>query len=819
MYKVVEVAVSKTNYDFDLLFTYFVPEQFLDNINVGMRVIVPFGKSNSHRQGLVMGIELKNNIDKLKPITTIIDNEPIINSEGISLIKYLKEMTFCTYYNAVKLLLPVGMDIENLKKCTLNSKKLSSYSPNEEELIIIDYFSNNCRSAKEIKYEKVLADLSISSNNQALNSLIKYGIININEELSQKISDKTMKMVKLSSEYSIEDFNSLKLSEGQQRIVDLLLDFETASVKEIMYYANVSISPINTLVKKGYAYFYEKEIYRTPNCISEALEPVKINLNSEQESVYKAIKSDIASQKSNTGLLYGVTGSGKTQIFIKLIRDCLDSGKTAILLVPEISLTAQTTKIFCSEFGKNVALIHSGLSPGERTDEFKRIKNKEARLVIGTRSAVFAPCENIGLIIIDEEQDSSYKSDSNPRFHARAVAKYRCFNNNAYLLLASATPSVESYYMAKSQKYNLYTLNHRFSGNDLPKVIIKDTSDNYNPERIFSDLMISELKHNLDNNDQSIILLNRRGYNTVLKCGSCRSIIKCENCSVPMTYHSANGMLICHQCGNKIKPPSRCMECGSEYISYNGVGTQMAEEKLKAIFPNARILRMDLDTTMSKFSYEKNFSAFLNHEYDIMIGTQMIAKGHNFPDVTLVGVLNADGYLFSDDFRSYEKTFSLLTQVIGRSGRFEKKGRAIIETSMPDCDVIIDASNQDYESFYNSEISVRKNAVYPPFCTLCIVGFTSENEVKAIAAAKYFMDFLISLTKTKEYSKLPFVILGPCASKITKVNNKFRYKITIKCNNNIKTRQMLSKSLIKLFKNNDFKTVNAFIDMYYDGNF
>lgn len=822
MYKIVDVAINKTNYDFDLLFSYFVPDSFSDNVKEGMRVIVPFGKSNSERQGLIMAVKSSFAIDNLKPIITVIDDDPIINSEGIRLIKFLKETTFCTYYNAVKLLLPVGLYVDNSKLCSLNQKALELYSPNPSESVIIEYLLSKCENkrSKSVKLETLFEDLSITKKDESFCSLVSNNIIELSEEISQRMGDKTMKMVKLSEKYCDEDLSSIKMTENQRRVVDLLKDFSIASVKEILYYANVNKSTIDTLVKKGYAEYSEKEVYRTPKCISEASFSSDFSLSDEQQSVYESISKDmIDEQKSKTGLLYGVTGSGKTQIFIKLIHDCIDKGKNAILLVPEISLTTQATKVFCGEFGKSVALIHSGLSPGERMDEFKRIKNGEAKVIIGTRSAVFAPCENIGIIIIDEEQDSSYKSESSPRFHSRDVASFRCKNNNAYLLLASATPSVESYYKAKMGVYNLYNLPHRFSGNDLPQVIIKDTSDNLNPNRVFSDTLLRELEKNLNNNAQSIILLNRRGYNTVIKCSNCSNIISCVNCSVPLTYHSANGSLICHQCGYKTFPPKVCDKCGSSYISYNGAGTQMAEENLKSIFPNARILRMDLDTTMSKYACEKKFAAFLNHEYDIMIGTQMVAKGHNFPDVTLVGVLGADNYLYSDDFRAFEKTFSLITQVVGRSGRFEKKGRAIIETSMPESDVIIDASNQDYIKFFEKEIKIRKETLYPPFCSLCVIGFSSPNDLKTENAAKCFKDILINLKETNKYKNLPIRIFGPCKPQIQKLNNKYRYKITIKCKNNIETRELISKAVIKLSRLKDFKEVSSFVDMYYDGNF
>lgn len=815
MYKIAEIAVSKTTYDFDLPFTYFIPSFMENNIKQGMRVMVPFGKGNAKRQGLVLSLSNSDDINGLKPISYAIDTEPIINNEGIEIIKFLKETTFCTYFNAVKLLLPAGLSVQSEKFCSINKEKLTE-DLSERQNEIINYVISK---KSKVKLSKLCKDLMLSLGDIDLSKLISDKIIIISEEICQKINDKTMAMVKIADKYVNDDLRLVKMGEKQKKVIDILYEFGLASIKEICYYGAVSRSSIDTLCKKGFVEYIEKEVFRIPKNIQDTEIEQSLSLTDAQTKVYKEIKSDIEQKNVSTGLLYGVTGSGKTQIFLKLIHDCLDNGKTSIMLVPEISLTAQTVDTFCKEFGSKVALIHSGLSLGERMDEWKRIKEKEATVVVGTRSAIFAPCENLGLIIIDEEQESTYKSDSSPRFHAREVAKLRARYHNSYVLLASATPSIESYYYASGGKYKLYELRERYMGQSLPDVYIEDTSKSYNNERIYSQKMIDELAYNLKHNEQSIILLNRRGYNTVVMCSECSSVASCPNCSVALTYHSANNQLICHQCGYKTDLLKSCEKCGSTYIAYKGTGTQMAQEKLQSIFPSARILRMDMDTTMSKYSYEKNFGAFLNEEYDIMIGTQMVAKGHNFPNVTLVGVLGADKSLYSEDFRACEKTFSLITQVVGRSGRSEKKGRAIIETASPLNDVIIDASNQDYDNFYNQEIQTRRLCLYPPFCDVCLIGFTSENEQHVKKGAYTFADIFVALAKTPKYCKLPIRFLGPCKPQIFKLNNKFRYKITLKCKNIRLTRELISTAIIKFNKIKGLKDVNCFADMYYDSNF
>ena len=589
--------------------------------------------------------------------------------------------------------------------------------------------------------------------------------------------------------------SELILSKKQQQVFDLLKEVGSASVKEVCYYTGVTSAVINALVVKGIAEFYEQEVYRMPfSVVTE--EKRDIVLSSKQKTAFEGLSDLLHENKSNAALLYGVTGSGKTQVFLKLIDEAVESEKGVILMVPEISLTPQMIRIFKNRYGKKIAVFHSGLSMGERTDEYKRVKNHEATIAIGTRSAVFAPIENLGLIIMDEEQEHTYKSESNPRFHARDVAKFRCAANNALLLLASATPSVESFANAQNNRYKLFTLDERYGNAILPEVITVNLNEitKFGEKTIISPRLAEELENNFKNGHQSIILLNRRGFNTFVACKKCGEVVTCPNCSISMTYHSANGKLMCHYCGHSAESKIICNSCGSEEMRFNGVGTQKIEQELQFLLPDAKVLRMDADSTMSKFAFEENFEKFSKCEYDIMVGTQMVAKGLDFEKVTLVGIICADMQLFNDDFRSSERTFSLLTQVIGRSGRGDFAGKAVIQTFSPENEIIRFAANQDYDSFYNFEIKIRKMMVYPPYCDLCVVGFTGEKEADVAMASKTFLQLLKEKTEG-EYSSQQIIVLGPVPLRVAKVSNKYRYRLILKCHNSKSFRSMVSELL------------------------
>ncbi|MGN0515637.1 replication restart helicase PriA [Eubacterium sp.] len=602
------------------------------------------------------------------------------------------------------------------------------------------------------------------------------------------------------------------LTKKQRTVCDLLLDIGCAGANEICEFCGVGIGVLKNLEKNGIIKLYQKEIYRNPYNNVSVTNNESIALSNEQEVAYEQNKKMLCS--GGCGLLFGVTGSGKTQIYLKLIDDVINNGKDVIVLVPEISLTPQTLSIFHKRYGDKVAVIHSGLSLGERNDEYKRIDNGIAKIVIGTRSAVFAPVHNLGLIVMDEEQEQTYKSERTPRYNAKDVARFRVAYNKAYFLMTSATPSIESYSNALNGKYLLTTVKNRYGSAKLPKVITVDMKKemklgNKSP---ISSILLDHLTQTIDNGKQAILLLNRRGYNTFIACNECGHVITCPNCSISLTYHSYNNRLVCHYCGYSKRLDNICPSCGSDAVRYSGFGTQRIEEELQALLPNARILRMDADTTSAKFSHERLLEQFANKEYDILIGTQMVAKGLDFDDVTLVGVVNADNSLYDQNYTANEKSFDLITQVVGRAGRRDFEGTAIIQTINPQNETVEFASNQDYIGFYNNEIMIRRLMIYPPFCDIYSVTFTDINENTAALCAKSFFDRLVELN-SNEYADIKLVVLGPTPAKISKINNTYRYRLAIKCKNSQRVRQMLTNILKDVNKNKIYSSVRISISL------
>ncbi len=624
-----------------------------------------------------------------------------------------------------------------------------------------------------------------------------------------KVKDSSSKMVNLVIQ-SEEDLP--KLTPKQKSVVNLLFDIGTASASEICEFCSVGLSVLKNLEKYGVISFYNKEKYRNPYKNLKA-DPVltSITLTPQQNKAYNTFLS-MMDNGGGTGLLFGVTGSGKTQVYIKLIDNALKKGKDVIVLVPEISLTSQVISIFHRRYGEKVAVFHSGLSLGERNDEYKRADRGEAKIVIGTRSAVFAPLHNLGLIIMDEEQEHTYKSERTPRYHAKDVANFRCRYNKALFLMTSATPSLESYSNALKGKYTLCEISERYGDSNLPNVITVDMKDELkNGNRTPVSAKLRELlQKTLDNKKQAILLINRRGYNTFIACNDCGHVITCPNCSISLTYHSYNNRLICHYCGYTKTLDTKCPECNSDNVRYSGYGTQRIEDELSALFPNAGILRMDADTTSTKFSHDKMFAAFANREYDILIGTQMIAKGLDFPDVTLVGVVNADNALYDENYNSSERSFDLITQVIGRSGRRGEQGTAVIQTINPFNQCIEFASRQDYKGFFNSEIMLRKSLVYPPYCDIISVSFVGENENTVAFCSKKFLDILKELNADGAQK---LIVLGPIPAKIYKLNNQYRYRLCAKCRNSKKIRMMFNEILKRIYKMKEYKDISISVDL------
>ncbi len=626
---------------------------------------------------------------------------------------------------------------------------------------------------------------------------------------TDKIKDKSTKMIRLSEDST----QPVKLTPKQQSVYELLCDVGSAGVSEVCEFCSVGKGVLDNLVKYGICEFFEKEVYRTPyKNVSENGEISPINLSEVQQNAFNTYLKMM--DTGGTGLLYGVTGSGKTQVYLKLIDEAISRGKDVIVLVPEISLTPQMLYIFHSRYGKKVAVMHSGLSIGERTDEYKRADRGEAKIIVGTRSAVFAPVHNLGLIVMDEEQEHTYKSERTPRYNARDVANFRCRYNNALFLMTSATPSVESYSAAVKGKYVLCEINERYGDSKLPEIVTVDMKKEIaqGNKSSISKTLQSLIADNLDKHKQTILLINRRGYNTFIACNSCGHVITCPNCSISLTYHSYNNRLMCHYCGYSKPLDNVCPECGKNSIRYSGYGTQRIEDELERLFPEASVLRMDADTTSAKFSHQKLFDAFSRGDYDILIGTQMVAKGLDFPNVTLVGVVNADNSLYDESYLANERSFDLITQVVGRSGRRAEAGKAVIQTINPYNDVIEYASKQDYKSFFANEIQLRKLLTYPPFCDIYFISFICEDENKAALCAKSFFENLVELNRT-DYKNEKLIVLGPSPSKISKLKNNYRYGLTLKCKNSKSVRKMLNDILKNIGKIKEYKSVSVSVDL------
>lgn len=807
-FKIAKIAIEKATFYYDKLYDYIIPKEFYNMVIPGVRVLIPFGRGNRKRTGMVIEVCEVKEVSGLKPVYFAIDKEPVLNSEAIKIVEFLKNRTFCSYYDAINALLPTGMAIR--VKYNYHAVDDKEQPLNKDIAVVYNYILSKKNGAEKSNIEKNFPNYDLEL---ILNKLVSDGYLILQEVTNRKIKDDTVTMVRL-ADMDFDTYNSKSYPKKQREVIDFLTDVYSASVKEICYYTGVTKSVIDNLEKRKDVIYFQEEVYRNP--YKDVDEPVltNISLNEEQEKVYEGLVNLYNDTSAQVALLHGITGSGKTQIYLKLALDAVKKGQNVIVMVPEIALTPQALDRFHRIFGKKVAVVHSGLSLGQRLDEWKRIKRGEVNVVIGTRSAVLTPLDNIGLIVIDEEQEHTYKSESSPRFSAHEVAKFRCLNHNALLLLASATPSVESYYQAKNGRYHLFTLNNRYSDAKLPEVFLVDlkTDDYVKEGNVFSETLLEEIRYNLDHDQQTILLLNRRGYNTSATCTECGQTISCPNCSIPLTYHFPNKMLMCHYCSHSEPIPQKCPNCDNIFIRFSGVGTQRAEAELKKIFSKARILRMDLDTTMSKFSREKYLRDFANKEYDIMIGTQMVAKGLDFPDVTLAGVLSIDSSLYANDFRAYERSFSLITQAVGRSGRSNLSGRAVIQTYTPDNKIIELAAKQDYLAFYEEEIANRRTLIFPPFCDLCVVGFSCVNELMAKQTADLFMKQMKEYIKNN-YPNLPLNVIGPIPYSVAKVNNKFRYKLILKCKNTKEFRKMISETLKAFDLNSRYKEVSIFADI------
>lgn len=797
--RIARVAVSAAVYSIDKPYDYIIPKELEPRVKIGIRVMVSFGRGNKKCEAMVLGTAPCTDISRLKSILDVLDDIPVLDEHSIRLALWLREQCFSALYDIFRAMLPSGLwyKIEDIYKPVSNSSlekalQAVSHLPDGEKIASYIFLNPDGVTKKQVE-----STLNCKKSDCILRALIDAGVVKIYSHAMRNVGDKTVKIAQLAVsdeeayEYAI---SRSKRAPMQRDIVRLLIDIGASSVGELCYFTGASNTTINTLHKNGIINFVEQEAFRRPR-IKKGTEHSEINLNIDQQIAYDELEVELNKQQAGCALLYGVTGSGKTLIYIKLIERTIAMSRSAIVLVPEIALTPQLVERFYSYFGDKIAILHSALSAGERFDEWKRIGKGEVFVVVGTRSAVFAPLPNIGLIIMDEEQEHTYKSCNTPRYHARNVAKFRCVQHKALLVLGSATPAVESMYQAKIGKYTLHTLPTRYNEQEMPEVIISDLREELRAGNTgsISKILRVELEKNIANGEQSILFINRRGATRYALCVECGHVPECPHCSVSLTYHSANGRFMCHHCGFSKSAISICPECGGQ-LSFIGAGTQKIEEELHNLFPNVETIRMDYDTTNAKMSHERLIERFDKEKIPIMIGTQMITKGLDFENVTLVGVLSAEQSLYNDDYRAAESTFALITQVVGRAGRGNKKGRAIIQTFSPNHALIRCAAAQDYQKFYESEINLRESRGFPPFRDIIGIMVSGENEHAVLAGCLRVLGKLKRALKTG-WKDVCANVYGPAPTAVLKVRGKFRYKISICCVNSKRVRELVARLL------------------------
>ena len=773
---IAQVYIKTNNLNTDKPFDYLVPKELEDKICTGVRVKVPFGAGNRPKEAYVVALKVESDFSTLKAVRSVTDSFPVLTKRGMELCFFMRERYFCTFSEAASLMLPPGTDIKFEEWVSLSHKyyEKTDYVTSIPQQQLIRLLEENDGSCEMMQIQNTLGKKIRNS----VNALVDRGVVEKSFRDKRRINEKTVRLAYYCGQedifYHIEKLE--KTAPKQSAVLKALAEFGEMSIPDITACTGAARNSVEALFVKNLVDYREAQILRNPLGNKAAVVCEELCLSESQKSV----SDRIATSRGGTFLIHGVTGSGKTEVYMSIVKDVLDRGEQAIILVPEISLTPQITDRFFCRFGDRVAVIHSALSLGERLDEWRRIRKKEASVIIGARSAVFAPAENIGVIIIDEEHEQSYKSESSPRYHARDIAAFISKAHSCPLVLGSATPSVESYYKAQTGEYTLLELKERFNRKPLPEVYIADMREELREgnKTVLSRFLACELNENLKNKEQSILLLNRRGYSTFVSCRDCGKVFTCPSCSVSLTYHKNHSSLVCHYCGHQEKIPPVCPTCQSPRIKDFGKGTQKAQEQIAEIFPQATMLRMDADTTSGKRGHEKILDKFSDEKTDILLGTQMVSKGLDFENVTLVGVLAADASLNIDDFRAQERTFNLITQVCGRAGRGEKPGRAVIQTYEPDNPTLLLAAKQDYKAFYEEEIEYRRMFCYPPFCDIITVTISSQDMEEAQKAAhKAAMKIKMAL---RSFGDCTFY--GPSPAPLKKLQDKYRFRIWFKCN-------------------------------------
>lgn len=805
-----KIAVSAANFAIDKPYSYWIPQDMA--LAPGQRVMVPFGRANRRTEGIVLTVE-PGSEDKLKPVESCLDDGPILTETQLRLAAFLRERYFCTFFDAIRVMLPAGLWFRT--RLTVSMTEDRSWKDKtirkEGAAELLELLENLGGTAQEEALRNLISDED--SLREVLSYLRQKKWITCQTDFLRKTQDKSEKIATLaqSPEETMAYAASRPKSAAMQRqVLELLCSVGSAAVKDVCYFTGASTATVNRLEKLGYLTLSQRPVLRC-----REIRPAKLSgplvLNEEQQACFEGLASQMAQKEPGTALLYGVTGSGKTSVYIRLIQTCLEKGKSAMLLVPEIALTPQLLGILAAYFGTQVAVLHSSLSAAERYDQWKRVKSGDARVVVGTRSAVFAPCSP-GLLILDEEQEHSYKSESAPRYDAKEVAIWRGAKEKALVVLGSATPSIESMYRAKTGLYRLYTLRQRYNGRPLPEVEIVDMREEL---KLGNDTSLSiplrqRILETRQAGKQTILLLNRRGNSRALVCIDCRQTPECPRCSVHLTYHSANSRLMCHYCGFSMAAPDRCPACGGP-LKTIGTGTQKVQQELAALFPDMETSRMDADTVSALNTHEKILEHFQKENVPVLLGTQMVAKGLNLPNVTLVGVLDGDLSLYSGGFRAGETTFNMLTQVVGRAGRGDSAGRAVIQTLQPEHQVIGLAAKQDYDGFYDLEIRLRQAQAAPPFGDFALVTFSGQEEGQVLRGAAVFRDSLNAWLRQVPEEKCS--VLGPAPCVVPKVNYNYRYQLTLRCHMTRPLRQLLAALLRKFSQDKANRGVNAYIDV------
>lgn len=807
-----KIAVSAANFAIDKPYSYRIPAGM--TLQPGQRVRVPFGRGNKRCEGVVLTVETGDE-QALKAIEACLDPEPLLTPTQLRLAAFLRERYFCTFYDAIRCMLPAGLWFQTKNTYCLTDDRswLEKPSRKENAQKLLLHLLELGGQAEETALRGLLPEEGELQD--ALSYLLKKQWITQKTDFARKASDKTEQIATLAT--SAEEAMEFAQRRGrpavqQKNVLQLLCGVGSAAVKEICYFTGASTATVKRLEKLGYVTLTQRPVLRCKQIRPARLDGPLV-LSQEQQQVFEGLSRQMEQEAPGVALLHGVTGSGKTSVYIRLIQTCLEQGKAAMLLVPEIALTPQLLGLMAAYFGQAVAVLHSSLGTAERYDQWKRVRAGDAKVIVGTRSAVFAPCQP-GLIILDEEQEHSYRSENTPRYSAKEVAIWRGARENALVLFGSATPSVESMYRAKTGAYSLYTLENRYGGRPLPQVEIVDLRQEL---KMGNDLSLSvplrqEILATRDAGKQTVLLLNRRGNSRAVVCVDCGKAPECPRCSVRLTYHSANGRLMCHYCGFSQPSPQRCPSCGGP-LKTVGTGTQKVQQELAFLFPDMEVDRMDADTVSAVNTHEKILEHFQKEHVPILLGTQMVAKGLNLPDVTLVGVLDADLSLYTGGFRAGETTFNMLTQVVGRAGRGDTPGRAVIQTLVPEHQIIRLAAAQDYEGFYQLEIGLRRVQNAPPFGDIALLVFTGPEETAVLRGAAKFRDSLNACLTQAPYQEEQCTALGPAPCVVPKINYNFRYQLTLRCHMTRQLRLLLAHLLRQFSKDKANKDVTVFVDV------